>query len=62
MLIAAVVPMLFAGCVTTDDQQTSDDLRLRTLYPRRYIDSLDPWERRHAESEIGGEDPFEKKR
>lgn len=63
-IIAATVGLgLLAGCATDRGEAGPWTYRdLKDLYPRRYLESVDPWERRHVELQIVEEEMKKKKR
>ena len=61
MFLVALCVSVFVGCATHERQpMTVSREEMRVLYPREYLDSLDPWERQAVERRMI-EDDFQQR-
>jgi len=63
MFLAAITVSVFVGCASPHGQsKTLSGEEMRALYPREYLDSLDPWERQGVERRMIEDDLKQRER
>lgn len=62
ILVATLSVSLWVGCATNQEHRPLSSEEFRILYPRQYLDSLDPWERRDMERRMMEEDFLQRER